>query len=308
MQIDRFPTEPFTMAAARSCGISPAKVRRGVRDRLLVMVLRGVYLRTDVELTTPVKLAAAALVISPHAVACDRTAAWLWGVGVFEYGELDSVPLLETYVLRGSNRTTRPEVRGGVRDLMPQDWVEIGGVRVTTPLRTALDLGCKLNRRQALAAMDALMRGHGFTHAEMRQLAVRFFRRRGVLQLRELIPLVDPRAESPPESWTRLALVDHGLPTPEAQHWIVIAGVPTYRLDLAYPHAKVAIEYDGEEFHTSDEAREADARRRAWLENHGWIVIVVTKESFTDDALAAWTGRVREALARAQRPRRRSYG
>lgn len=308
MQIDRFPTEPFTMSAARSRGISPAKVRRGVRDRLLVMVLRGVYLRTDVELTTPVKLAAAALVISPYAVACDRTAAWLWGVGVFEYGELDTVPPLETYVLRGSNRTTRPEVRGGVRDLMPQDWVEIGGVKVTTPLRTALDLGCKLNRRPALAAMDALMRGHGFTHAEMRQLAVRFFRRRGVIQLRELIPLVDPRAESQPESWTRLALVDHGLPTPEAQHWILVAGVPTYRLDLAYPHAKVAIEYDGEEFHTSEEDREADEKRRTWLENHGWIVIVVTKESFTDDALAAWIGRVREALARAQRPRRRVYG
>ena len=308
MQIDKFPTEPFTISTARARGISPAKVRRGVRDGLLVMVLRGVYLRTDVELTTPVKLAAAALVISPYAVACDRTAAWLWGVGVFEYGELDTVPPLETYVLRGKHPTTRPEVRGGVRDLMPQDWVEIGGVKVTTPLRTALDLGCKLNRRPALAAMDALMRAHGFTHAEMRRLAVRFFRRRGVIQLRELIPLVNSQAESQPESWTRLALVDHGLPMPKPQHWVLVDGVPTYRLDLAYPHAKVAVEYDGEEFHTSDEDRKRDRRRREWLRSHGWIVIVVAKESFTDDALAEWIGRVREALARAQRPRRRIYG
>jgi very-short-patch-repair endonuclease len=307
MEIDRFPIEPFTMSTAKACGISPAKVRRGVRQRQLVMALRGVYLRSDVELTTPVKLAAAVLVISPNAVACDRTAAWLWGVEVFDYAELDSTPPLETYVLRGYQPTDRPEVRGGVRDLMHEDWVEIGGVKVTTPLRTALDLGCKLNRRPALAAMDSLMRKHAFTHAEMRRLAVRFFRRRGVVQLRELIPLVDPRAESQPESWTRLELIDHGLPSPKPQHWILIGGVPTYRLDLAYPHARVAIEYEGEEFHTSDEDREADERRREWLERHGWIVIVVTKESFSDVALAEWIGQVREALARAQRPRRRIY-
>jgi Protein of unknown function (DUF559) len=307
MQIDRFPTEPFTMSAAKANGISPARVRRAVRQRMLVRVLQGVFLRSDVELTTQVKLAAAALVISPHAVACDRTAAWLWGVSVFEYGELDTTPPLETYVLRGRNATDRPEVRGGVRDLMPGDWVEIGGVKVTTPLRTALDLGCKLNRRPALAAMDALMRAHGFSHAEMHRLAVRYFRRRGVVQLRELIPLVDPRAESQPESWTRLELIDHGLPTPEPQFWIEIGGVPTYRLDLAYPHARVVIEYDGEEFHTSEEDREADEKRREWLERHGWTVIVVTKESFSDPALAKWIAEVRVALAEAQRPRRRLY-
>ncbi len=190
---------------------------------------------------------------------------------------------------------------------MPEDWVEIAGVKVTTPLRTALDLGCKLNRRSALAAMDALMRGHGFTHEAMHRLAVRFFRRRGVVQLRELIPLVDPRAESQPESWTRLELIDHGLPTPEPQYWIVIGGVPTYRLDLAYPHARVVIEYNGEEFHTSDEDCEADEKRREWLETHGWTVIVVTKESFSDAALAKWIGEVRVALAEAQRPRPRIY-
>ncbi|HET8961976.1 endonuclease domain-containing protein, partial [Nocardioides sp.] len=126
--------------------------------------------------------------------------------------------------------------------------------------------------------------------------------------LRELIPLADPRAESPAESWTRLALIDHGLPAPEAQYWIEIGGVPTFRLDLAYPHARVAVEYDGEEFHTSETDRQADLRRREWLERHGWTVIVVTKESFSGDALIAWISRVREALAEAQRPRRRIYG
>ena len=61
--------------------------------------------------------------------------------------------------------------------------------------------------------------------------------------------------------------------------------MPKYRLDLAYPHARVAIEYNGEEFHSSDEDKQADAERRAWLERRGWIVIVVDKDSFTDECL-----------------------
>ena len=93
--------------------------------------------------------------------------------------------------------------------------------------------------------------------------ARKYFRRRGVVQLRELAALVDPRAESQGESWTRIEMHDQGLPRPEVNWWVYDHGVPKYRLDLAYPHAKVAIEYDGEEFHTSQEDKQADAERRA---------------------------------------------
>ena len=40
------------MVMAKDRGISPAKVRRAQRQRMLVQPLRGVYLRSDVELTT----------------------------------------------------------------------------------------------------------------------------------------------------------------------------------------------------------------------------------------------------------------
>ena len=32
------------------------------------------------------------------------------------------------------------------------------------------------------------------------------------------------------------------------------------------------------------------------LREHGWTVIVVTKESFTDEAIRAWIGELRVAL------------
>jgi very-short-patch-repair endonuclease len=80
-----------------------------------------------------------------------------------------------------------------------------------------------------------------------------------------------------------------------------VDGVPTYRLDLAYPCAKVAIEYDGEEFHTSPGDRAADELRRDWLRAHGWVVIVVTRRDFMRDAQRFWPGEVARALAEAAR-------
>jgi hypothetical protein len=302
-----FPEHTFRSSDAKALGIRRSRLRSALRSREVVRLLRDVYLRADVEQTVEIRAKAAALVISPHSVVCDRTAAWIWGVDCHEFRELDGHPPLETYVLRGHRATDRSEIAGGTRDLMPCYWVEVHGVKVTTPLRTAMDLGCKLNRRSALAAMDALMRACGFTTADMAHVLPRYFRRRGVIQLRELVPLVDGRSESQGESWTRLEIRDHGLPAPEPQFWIEIDGVPTYRLDLAYPRARIAVEYNGEEFHTSAEDRAKDAARRDWLRRNGWKVIVVDKSSFTDQALAAWIAELRSYLAEAQRVPRRWF-
>ena len=291
-----FPMTPFTWAEVAKLGVRRWKLDAAVRNKELNRPFNGVYIRADAELTPLVRAQAALLAISEHSVVCDRSAAWLHGVDMHPFRERDVMPKLESYVLRGHDPTDRPECSGGTRDLVPTDWMTIGGVRVTTPLRTAMDLGCKLSRRDALAAMDALARGHGLTLAEMLRLLPRYFRRRGVIQLRELVPLVDGDSESPGESWTRLEMHDRGLPAPKLQHWVCVDGVPTYRLDLAYPHARVAVEYDGEEFHTSAADREADRARRTWLRDHGWTVIVVTKHDFTAEATDRWIREIRDAL------------
>ena len=141
------------------------------------------------------------------------------------------------------------------------------------------------------------MRRHGLTQELLGTGALRFFRRRGVVQLRQLIPLADPRAESMRESWTRLEILDAGLPCPELQHWIEIDGVPVFRLDLAYPLHRVAVEYDGADFHNrTPEQRTHDRERRAWLDEHGWTVIIVRKGDFTGAALDRWLSELRAAL------------
>jgi hypothetical protein len=291
-----FTEAPFTWPMARQSGMTRAQLRDLVASGVVRRVLRNVYLAADQPDTLETRAACVELVISSWAVICDRTAAWLWGIDTFAYRELEILPPIDSFTLRGHTRCRRDEVRGGTRDLMPGDVVDVHGLRVTTPLRTALDLACNLPPRDALAALDGFMRLHGFTPDQLQRELVRYFRRRGVVQARRLVQIASPLAESPGESWTRMEMVNRGLPVPELQWWVFVDGRPTWRLDMAYPKHKIAIEYDGREFHEGRKRRKQDRARRKWLRAHGWTVIVVTKDDFTPEAVDRWTNEIRTAL------------
>lgn len=287
----------FTWSNLAELGLTEHELRTRLAEGRTRRVFRGVYTDAAVPDTIDARLEALRLVVHPRHVIIDRTAAWLHGADAFSAEELAAGARVETCALPEDHPSERAEVSGHTRALAPRDITLLGDVRVTSPLRTALDLGCHLRRREAYAAMCELARIHELTRAALCGELSRFAGRRGVVQLRELAPLVDPRFESPREAWTFLALHDAGLPRPEPQFWIAIDGVPTYRLDLAYPLARVCVEYDGHDAHSSDAQRLHDERRRAWLRARGWTVIVVRSGDFTGLALERWLGEVREALA-----------
>jgi hypothetical protein len=238
-------------------------------------------------------------------VVTDRTAAWLHGIDAHVHAEHDVMPVIETCALRGREPTTISGVDGRTRDLLPADVMVIHGVLVTTPMRTALDLGCCLRRREAYAVLNAFARRFGLTATDYERALVRYRRRRGVVQLRELVSLVDPRIESERESWVLLAINDAGLPLPEPQYWIEIDCVPTYRLDFAYARLRVCVEYDGFDAHErTKEQKEADRSRRKWLRENGWTVIVVRRGDFGRAALDSWLGELRQALVPSYSNRR----
>jgi hypothetical protein len=292
------PDEPFTSADLTALGLTPADLRTAAGRNEIRRLLRGVYVAQCVPDSAELRIQALARVVGAGHVACDRTAAWLHGVDVFERRP-GGVPPIEVCVLRGSSPSERSEIRARTRDLAAEDVERAGGVLVTTPLRTALDLGCILRRRDALAALDQFRRLYGITEQRLAQSAVRYFRRRGVVQLRHLIPLSDPRAESPRETWTRLAIIDAGIAAPVPQYEIELDGAVIFRLDHAYPDHRVAVEYDGEDFHRTDEQLKHDARRRAWLRDQDWRVIVVRKGDFTGKRLEDWLAELRYALRTA---------
>lgn len=290
------PRIPFTFDQARAMGLRKRDIELLVQELSLRRVLRGVYQVMSEPDTVESRAHAASLVMPPAAVLCDRTAAWLHGVDAVKFWEQDILPPVETVVLRDSSRIRRTGLRGGERDLAPTDVMEIGRIRVTTPLRTALDLGCALHARTAIAAIDGLIAAHGLTRKDLEAQLPRFRGRRGVLQLRELVAIADPKSESPGESWTRLAIAQAGLPLPIAQYWVTDRGEPVYRLDLAYPKLRICIEYDGTDAHDSEAQREHDSRRRSWLAARGWKVIVVRRDDFAKTASHGWLDLLRGCL------------
>lgn len=301
-----FPDHAFGFDDLSALGISRHHLRTAIADGVVRRVLRGVYAARDVPDDAASRARAAAIVLAPHVVVSDRSAAWIHGVDAFDPTALDFPPDLEVVSVDGEP-TRRDGVLGGKRALLPEDVMKLHGIRVTTPVRTACDLACQRGRYAALAVLDAFMRIHGLTHRDLEHAAQRYAGRRGVRQLRELLRLASPLAESPGESWTRMAIADAGLPMPQLQVWVDVPAHGRARLDLAYPSLRIAIEYDGEEFHTSEPDREADRLRRKALRAAGWIVIVVTKGDFKGAALDGWLLQLRQAIADRRPASRRSY-
>ena len=303
----QLPDHPFHLSDIASLGLTRASLRSLVETHVVRRVLRGVYCRADLEDSLDLRIAAAALVLPPDVVLCDRSAAWLWGVDCFDYAEHAFLPELEVVAVGGRDRSRRGELLSGKRDLREDEICEIGGIRVTTPLRTACDLACLHGRNSALAVYDAFRREHGLTCADFERMLIRFRGRRGVKQARELAPYAVDTSESPGESWTRMVIIDAGLQAPTPQVWVHLPGIGWVRLDLAYEHLRVAIEYDGEEHHSTDADRGRDEARREALRRAGWIVIVVRKGDFTGLTSDRWLAELREALDERVPAYRRRY-
>ncbi|GAA4533011.1 hypothetical protein GCM10023161_03180 [Mycobacterium paraffinicum] len=180
-------------------------------------------------------------------------------------------------------------------DRIERDEVTIvGGIPVTTLARTAYDLGRQRPRDDAVARLDALMRATPFDVEEVLLLAKRHPRARGLRRLRAAIPLVDPGAASPKETWLRLLLIDAGMPVPASQIPVNEGWRTVGVLDMGWERYKVAAEYDGDHHRTNRRQYARDQWRLRRLEELGWIVIRVIAEDKPQDVVR----RVRSALIR----------
>ncbi|GAA3443420.1 hypothetical protein GCM10018955_28580 [Planomonospora venezuelensis] len=163
----------------------------------------------------------------------------------------------------------------------PEEITRVRGVPVLTPLRIAFDLArAEPDLTEAVVIVDALARTRirrHFTPAALAALAARHPGRRGVRRLPEIVALSDPLAESPMETRLRLLLVRSGLPQPVSQFEICEeTGLLLARVDLAYPTAKLAIEYDGD---NHDKRWMKDVLRQNEIFREGWQLRRYTKQA-----------------------------
>ena len=101
------------------------------------------------------------------------------------------------------------------------------------------------------------------------------------------LSLVDPRAESPPESRVRVALAVALVPQPTPQFTVLdFDGYFIARVDLAWPWLRFAAEYDGQ-WHSDRDQLTRDRRRLRDLTAAGWEIYHITRDDLKDlDRLA----------------------
>jgi hypothetical protein len=263
----------FTARQARVGGISGRTLTKLVLTGRVRRMLHDAYVDALVADTPELRCAAAALVMPPAAVICRRTASWVLGFDAYAPNARDEALRIECVVPARLARVRRQGMWGWEETLRPEDITEIGGIPVTTPTRTAVDLARYTPRFMGLAALDDFCHRGLTDPAQLMACAERFAGGRNIAIARQLIVWAEPLTESPGESWVRLRILDAGFPRPEAQIKMRDAwGREVYRLDLGYRRRRLGLEYDGLENHDSHEDREHDRARRERLEREfGWV-------------------------------------
>ncbi|WP_243062356.1 endonuclease domain-containing protein [Humibacter sp. RRB41] len=95
--------------------------------------------------------------------------------------------------------------------------------------------------------------------------------------LRDALARVRTGSASRTETWTRLTLVDAGLPEPVLDYDVYDEhGMFLGCVDMAYPELRIAIEYDGQQHRTDSRQWMKDIDRIDRLVEEGWRVIRVT--------------------------------
>jgi hypothetical protein len=287
---------PFCTPELPHLGLDRAALYRLIRTGRIRRPLRGVYVDASVPDSRLGRVQALSLVCPPHAVVCMASAAWVLSVDTLPAhlrSSLVAVCVVPHHLARPEHSSVRT-IEGYVPE---SDVMELNGVRLTVPGRTAIDLLRRHRRPYALSSADAMVRAGLVDPADVYERILRLRGYPGIVQARALYTMLDGGRESHGESWTFLRLADAGLPWPTSQ--VVVRsgnGRALYRVDLGYEELKIGAEYDGREYHNPTTAEHDASRRDDLCRTYGWRVAVATFETVMGDhadlerQVATWLG------------------
>jgi hypothetical protein len=258
---------PFLARAAVDAGLL---TRRQLQSKPWVRLLRNVYVHRDLPLTDLVRARALLLVLPGRSVVAGLTAAWLHGA----WQPLPGRPVPLQYARPRAATSSRPAGLHLSRRVLHvdgtglSDVTEVGGVVVTSPLRTCFDLMRGRSLVEAVVVADA------FAHAGVLDLPwlaayVGMHRRwPGVRRSAQAVELASARSRSPGESRLRMIVVLAGFPVPLVNPPFFtgspprLAGYPDLVIIVTFP--VLGLEYDGA-YHDDLRQRQADNRRENTL-------------------------------------------
>jgi hypothetical protein len=246
--------------------------RRGMQRRLrtaeLEKILPGIYSLGAPDTLT--RLHGLDLRCGERVAVCLGTAAAVFG--------FDTEAVTDLHVLNPIGHLLRGHAGVVVHRREGAPLISHRGRQLTTPAWTAVEVARSLHRPRALATLDAALRSQTCDRGELLAAAEAQTGRRGIVTVRELIPMARPQAESPMESEARLVMLDGGLPESVLQYEIIDRDGRLWRVDFAWPDRKVAVEYDGFDWHSSPEALRRDRQKRAALEEIGWRILSIVSD------------------------------
>jgi hypothetical protein len=258
---------PFRGTEALAAGLlTPHRLRSDFE-----LVHRNVYIPPGTKLT-PVTRA---------------IAAWLWSGRSATLAGLSAAALhrtawIDDWLPAELNRTSRDKANGIIlhSDALDEDETCMRDeISLTTPARTAFDLGRRKGLTVAVIRLDALMRATDLKPADVELLVDRHRGARGLVQLRQALLLADGGAESPCETRTRVVLIGAGLPRPHTQIEVLNDwGGVIARIDMGWEEWNVGVEFDGAQHWTDPVQRTRDIDRLAELQERGWTIIRVSAD------------------------------
>ncbi len=206
-------------------------------------IRRGVYVERRLweaasdDARYVLQVRAAALNLRGDAVVSHQSAAALLGLPLRPSG-------------RELVHVTRPGVTGSRTEhgvchhlaaLGKDDVVDLGGLRVTSPARTCLDIGRHAGFESAVVAGDAALR-EGTTREQLEAALARMQNWPGVTAARAAARVVDGGAQSVGETLTRLLILELDIGVPETQY---VVDTGTFRAVVDLRVGAHLFEFDG---------------------------------------------------------------
>ena len=272
-------------AAVRDGHLTPAQLR----SRAWVRLFPDVYACASLPVTHQLRTRAANRLLLPRSVIRGRSAATWSGLELAEPD--DDVQL---YLPPGCRASDATGVHTGRTALVASDVRIVRGVRLTSPVRTSIDLARTRPIDEAVVLVDRFTSA-GLGDLELARAAAALLTGRDCRHVRAVLDLADGLAESPQETRVRLVLHRSSLPDPVAQFVVRAGRVFVARVDFAWAEHRLALEYDGL-WHRDPAQFAADRDRLNRLTAAGWRVLFVTAADLRDPGRLV--ARVAAALAR----------
>lgn len=258
----------LTLAQARRAGLSLEAVQRRVRSGHWRRCARGVYFVDDRPFTDAARIRSTVWGYGRHAAASGMAAAWWLGLTKF------APDIVEVTVPRSSHGRSHAGSRLRRRDLDTADVVVHRRLRVTALPLTVIEAAV-LPRRNANLMDSALQR-----HVELRELWRAHLRNKGRYgspAARRLLQAASDGARSEAERLLVKLLRQAGI-----TGWRTNYPIGGYKVDVAFPKQKVAIEVDGLASHSDVNDFHQDRVRQNNIALLGWQVLRFTWLDLTE--------------------------